>query len=131
MSSKHIRGDYNVAWPGAELAVMGAEGAVQIIHRNRIKGARDAEGERARLVRDYQEKFANPYKAASLGYLDDVIEPSKTREKLAKEVAKNFDNNVKTRNFYIQINTGNEPQKSGLDPLEADMFIKYCINDLN
>ena len=54
MSSKHIRGDYNVAWPGAELAVMGAEGAVQIIHRNRIKGARDAEGERARLVRDYQ-----------------------------------------------------------------------------
>ena len=84
MSSKHIRGDYNVAWPGAELAVMGAEGAVQIIHRNRIKGARDAEGERARLVRDYQEKFANPYKAASLGYLDDVIEPSKTREKLAK-----------------------------------------------
>ena len=80
MSSKHIRGDYNVAWPGAELAVMGAEGAVQIIHRNRIKGARDAEGERARLVRDYQEKFANPYKAASLGYLDDVIEPSKTRK---------------------------------------------------
>ena len=82
MSSKHIRGDYNVAWPGAELAVMGAEGAVQIIHRNRIKGARDAEGERGDW-QDYQEKFAGPYKAASLGYLDDVIEPSKT-EKLAK-----------------------------------------------
>ena len=62
--------------------------------------------------------------------LFDVIETI-DREKLAKELAKNFNNNVKTRNFYIQINTGNEPQKSGLDPLQADSFIQYCINDLS
>ncbi len=84
MSSKHIRGDYNVAWPSAELAVMGAEGAVQIIHRNRLKNARDPEGERTRLINDFEETFANPYKAAALGYLDDVIEPNQTREKLCK-----------------------------------------------
>ena len=84
MSSKHIRGDYNVAWPAAELAVMGAEGAVQIIHRRRIAGARDPEGERARLIEDFEETFANPYKAAALGYLDDVIEPSETRDRLCK-----------------------------------------------
>ena len=84
MSSKHIRGDYNVAWPSAELAVMGAEGAVQIIHRRRLQNARDPEGERGRLIEDFEEKFANPYKAAALGYLDDVIEPNQTREKLCK-----------------------------------------------
>ena len=84
MSSKHIRGDYNVAWPSAELAVMGAEGAVQIIHRRRLQSARDPDGERARLIEDFEEKFANPYKAAALGYLDDVIEPNQTRERLCK-----------------------------------------------
>ena len=84
MSSKHIRGDYNVAWPSAELAVMGAEGAVQIIHRRRLQNARDPEGERTRLIEDFEEKFANPYKAAALGYLDDVIEPNQTRERLCK-----------------------------------------------
>ena len=84
MSSKHIRGDYNVAWPSAELAVMGAEGAVQIIHRRRLQNARDPEGERGRLIEDFEEKFANPYKAAALGYLDDVIEPNQTRERLCK-----------------------------------------------
>ncbi|HJM86847.1 MAG TPA: acyl-CoA carboxylase subunit beta, partial [Candidatus Thalassarchaeaceae archaeon] len=84
MCSKHIRGDYNIAWPTAQLAVMGADGAVQIIHRNRIKSARNPEQERERLVEEYGDLFANPYKAAALGYLDDVIEPSKTREKLCK-----------------------------------------------
>jgi propionyl-CoA carboxylase beta chain len=79
MSSKHIRGDYNVAWPNAELAVMGAEGAVEIIHKRRIANSRNAEEERTRLTEDFNEKFANPYKAAALGYLDDVIEPSETR----------------------------------------------------
>ena len=87
MSSKHIRGDYNVAWPSAELAVMGAEGAVQIIHRRRLLNSRDPEGERGRLIQDFEEKFANPYKAAALGYLDDVIEPSATRERLCKALA--------------------------------------------
>ena len=84
MSSKHIRGDYNIAWPTAELAVMGAKGAVQIIHRRRIDSSRNPEQERQRLVDDYEESFANPYKAAALGYLDDVIVPSETRSILVK-----------------------------------------------
>ncbi len=84
MSSKHIRGDYNIAWPTAELAVMGAEGAVQIIHRRRIAASKNPEQERERLVEDYEEAFANPYKAASLGYLDDVIAPSETRIAMLK-----------------------------------------------
>ena len=84
MSSKHIRGDYNVAWPSAELAVMGADGAVEIIHRRRLKNARNPEQERQRLTEDFNETFANPYKAAALGYIDDVIEPSETRNKLTR-----------------------------------------------
>ena len=84
MSSKHIRGDYNIAWPTAELAVMGAKGAVQIIHRRRIRGAMNPEQERDRLVDDYEESFANPYKAAALGYIDDVISPADTRSSLIK-----------------------------------------------
>jgi len=79
MSSKHIRGDYNVAWPTAELAVMGAEGAVNILYRKEIESADDPEAMRKKLVDDYTERFANPYVAASLGYLDDVIMPEKTR----------------------------------------------------
>ena len=82
MSSKHIRGDYNVAWPSAELAVMGPEGAVNIIFRREIEKAADPAAERKRLVAEYNAKFANPYVAASLGYLDDVIEPQETRPKL-------------------------------------------------
>ena len=84
MSSKHIRGDYNIAWPTAELAVMGAKGAVQIIHKRRIDSSKNPEQERQRLVDDYEESFANPYKAAALGYLDDVIVPSETRSVLVK-----------------------------------------------
>ena len=84
MSSKHIRGDYNIAWPTAELAVMGAKGAVQIIHRRRIDSSKNPDQERQRLVDDYEESFANPYKAAALGYLDDVIVPSETRSALVK-----------------------------------------------
>ncbi len=84
MSSKHIRGDYNVAWPGAELAVMGADGAVSIIYRKEIDAAKDAAKARAKLVDEYNEKFANPYVAAGLGYLDDVIEPQETRPRLIR-----------------------------------------------
>jgi propionyl-CoA carboxylase beta chain len=84
MSSKHIRGDYNVAWPGAELAVMGAEGAVNIVYRKEIEGAEDPAAARAKRVAEYREKFANPYIAASLGYLDDVIEPQETRPRLIR-----------------------------------------------
>jgi propionyl-CoA carboxylase beta subunit len=84
MSSKHIRADYNVAWPGAELAVMGAEGAVGIIYRKEIEQAKDSAKARAKLIEEYNEKFANPYVAAALGYLDDVIEPQETRPRLIR-----------------------------------------------
>ena len=84
MCSKHIRADYNVAWPTAELAVMGADGAVQIIHKRRIEAAGNPDQERQRLVDEYTERFANPYQAASMGYIDDVIEPSETRRRLVK-----------------------------------------------
>ena len=82
MSSRHIRGDYNVAWPTAELAVMGPDGAVNIIYRKDIEKAEDPEEMRKRIIADYEEKFANPYIAAGLAYLDDVIEPSGTRKAL-------------------------------------------------
>ncbi|MEW6079996.1 MAG: acyl-CoA carboxylase subunit beta [Thermodesulfobacteriota bacterium] len=82
MSSKHIRGDINIAYPTAEIAVMGAEGAVNIIFRDEIKKAGDAVAEKKRLVADYRDKFANPYKAAELGYIDDVIDPADTRPKI-------------------------------------------------
>ncbi len=82
MSSKHIRGDYNIAWPTAELAVMGASGAVNIIFRREIKAAKDPEKRRKELVDEYNEKFANPYVAAELGYIDDVIYPRETRARL-------------------------------------------------
>ena len=82
MSSKHIRGDVNIAWPSAEIAVMGPDGAVNIIFRNELKESDDPEAKKAELVADYREKFANPYVAASRGYIDDVIEPRETRPRL-------------------------------------------------
>jgi propionyl-CoA carboxylase beta subunit len=82
MSSKHIRGDLNLAWPTAEIAVMGAEGAVNILHHDALDAADDAVAERAQLVADYEEQFANPYIAAARGYVDDVIKPSETRPRL-------------------------------------------------
>jgi propionyl-CoA carboxylase beta chain len=82
MSSKHIRGDYNVAWPSAEMAVMGAEGAVNILYRDEIAKAKDGAAARRKLVAEYNEKFASPWVAAELGYLDDVIEPPDTRPRL-------------------------------------------------
>ena len=82
MSSKHIRGDVNLAWPSAEIAVMGPEGAVNIIFRKELAAAKNPEKKRAELVEEYRGKFANPYIAASRGYIDDVIEPSTTRARL-------------------------------------------------
>jgi acetyl-CoA carboxylase carboxyltransferase component len=87
MSSKHVRGDLNFAWPTAEIAVMGVEGAVNIIFRERIDAADDPEAERARLVAEYEERFANPYIAAGRGYVDAVIMPSETRARLAGGLA--------------------------------------------
>jgi len=82
MSSKHIRGDVNLAWPTAEIAVMGAKGAVEIIFKKEIEAAQDKAAEQARLVGEYEEKFANPYEAAARGYVDAVIEPRQTRARL-------------------------------------------------
>ena len=82
MSSKHIRGDMNFAWPTAEIAVMGPAGAVNVIYRDAIEAADDGDAERDRLVAEYEERFANPYIAASRGYVDDVILPSETRPRL-------------------------------------------------
>lgn len=79
LNSKHVRGDVNLAWPSAEIAVMGAKGAVEIIFKQKIAEAPDPKAEEERLVEDYRETFANPYIAAGRGYVDDVIEPHKTR----------------------------------------------------
>jgi propionyl-CoA carboxylase beta chain len=79
MSSKHIRADFNFAWPTAEVAVMGPEGAVNIVFRKELEDADDPEARRAELIDDYRARFANPYVAAERGYLDDVIEPRRTR----------------------------------------------------
>ncbi len=91
MNSKHIRADYIFAYPTAEIAVMGPEGAVTIIHRNKMAQAKDAEATRNELVADYRDKFANPYNAAELGYIDEIIDPAETRPKLirALEMLKN------------------------------------------
>jgi acetyl-CoA carboxylase carboxyltransferase component len=87
MSSKHVRGDLNFAWPTAEIAVMGVEGAVNVIFRDRLATADDPDGERARLVAEYQERLANPYLAAERGYVDEVILPSETRARVADALA--------------------------------------------
>jgi propionyl-CoA carboxylase beta chain len=91
MSSKHIRGDMNFAWPTAEIAVMGAEGAVNIIFKDAIAGADDATAEHKRLVAEYETEFSNPYVAAARGYIDEVILPRETRPRLirALEVLEN------------------------------------------
>ena len=82
MSSKHIRGDLNLAWPSAEIAVMGPDGAVSIIFRKELEKAKDPVKKKAELVAEYREKFASPYVAAERGYIDDVIEPRQTRPRL-------------------------------------------------
>ena len=84
MSSKQIRGDLNFAYPTAEIAVMGAEGAVNILFRKEITGAENKDAKRKELLDDYREKFANPYRAAELGYIDEIIEPSVTRSRLIR-----------------------------------------------
>jgi len=86
LGSKHIRADVNLAWPSAEIAVMGPEGAINIIFRDEIAKARDKDSTRQKLVEDYKRKFANPFVAAGRGYIDDVIQPSETREILIKHL---------------------------------------------
>ena len=82
MGSKLLRSDVNLAYPSAEIAVMGAEGAVNIIHREAIKNAKDPNAERAKLTAEYEEKFSNPYVSAELGYTDEIIEPAMTRKRI-------------------------------------------------
>jgi len=84
MSSKSLRGDINYAWPTAEIAVMGPDGAVNIIFKDAIDKAADPKAERQKLVAEYRDKFANPYVAAGKGYIDDVIDPRATRPKIIK-----------------------------------------------
>jgi propionyl-CoA carboxylase beta chain len=87
MSSKHIRADVNFAWPSAEIAVMGAEGAVNILYRRELESANDVDAVRAARAAEYREKFANPYIAAQRGFIDEVIEPRQTRKKLIAALA--------------------------------------------
>ncbi len=91
MNSRHLRGDLVYAWPSAEMGVMGAEGAVNIVSRRELEDAADPEGLRQRLIEEYREETANPYQAASRGFVDEVIEPAETRAKLiaAMEMLKN------------------------------------------
>jgi propionyl-CoA carboxylase beta chain len=84
MGSKHLGADLNFAWPSAQIAVMGAQGAVSILYRQDLRDAADPEGERARLVTDYEDTLANPYIAAERGYVDAVIKPSATRAYLVR-----------------------------------------------
>jgi propionyl-CoA carboxylase beta chain len=84
MGSKHLRADINYSWPTGEIAVMGPDAAVNIIHRRELEKATDVEGARKELTGQYKEKFANPYVAASKGFIDDVIDPRETRPKLIR-----------------------------------------------
>jgi propionyl-CoA carboxylase beta chain len=106
MSSKHIRGDLNLAWPTAEIAVMGPAGAVNVIYRDAIDGASDPDAERTRLVAEYEERFANPYIAAARGYVDDVIRPSETRPRL-----------IAALDLFADKRDTNPPKKHGNIPL--------------
>ena len=87
MASKHIRADVNLAWPTAEIAVMGAEGAVKVVNRRELAAAKDRDAKAAELIEEYTERFANPYIAASRGYVDDVIEARRTRGAIATALA--------------------------------------------
>ncbi|HEV3125317.1 MAG TPA: acyl-CoA carboxylase subunit beta [Candidatus Dormibacteraeota bacterium] len=94
MCSKHIRADYNVAWPTAEIAVMGPQGAVNIIFKRDIAQSEDPLARAAQLIEDYKEQFANPYYAAERGYVDDIIEPKQTRSVLIAALRMTLDKQV-------------------------------------
>jgi acetyl-CoA carboxylase carboxyltransferase component len=106
MSSKHIRGDLNLAWPTAEIAVMGPEGAVEIIYRRDLKEAEDPAELKTELAQQYREKLANPYIAAERGYIDDVIEPRETRARL-----------INALEVFQNKRDSNPPRKHGNIPL--------------
>jgi len=86
MASKHLGGDVNYAWPTAEIAVMGPQGAVNVLYREELAAAEDTEAHRQELIEEYREEFANPYTAADRGFVDDVIEPTETRARLIDDL---------------------------------------------
>ena len=86
MASKHLGADVNYAWPTAEIAVMGPEGAVDILYRDELQRAEDPEGRRDRLIEEYREEFATPFTAADRGFVDDVIDPAETRAQLIRDL---------------------------------------------
>ena len=106
MSSKHLRGDINYAYPTAEIAVMGPEGAVKILSRKDIAEASDPAAKEKELVQEYRDTFANPYRAAELGYIDEIIEPAVTRPKL-----------IRAFEMLANKRVGNLPRKHGNIPL--------------
>ena len=106
MSSKHLRGDINYAYPTAEVAVMGPEGAVKILSRKDIAEAGDPAAKEKELVQEYRDTFANPYRAAELGYIDEIIEPAVTRPKL-----------IRAFEMLANKRVGNLPRKHGNIPL--------------
>jgi len=106
MSSKHIRGDVNLAWPTAEIAVMGPDGAVSIVFRKELDKATDPVKRKAELVTEYREKFANPFIAAERGFIDDVIEPKETRPRL-----------INALEMLENKRDANPPKKHGNNPL--------------
>ena len=106
MASKHIRTDLNLAYPTAEIAVMGPEGAVNVLYRRELAKAKDPDALRAERVAEFREKFANPYVAAERGFVDEVIEPRQTRRKIVAGLAM-------TRNKRDH----NPPKKHGNIPL--------------
>jgi propionyl-CoA carboxylase beta chain len=87
MSSKHLRTDANFAWPSAEIAVMGAEGAVNILYRRELEAAPDETAARASRIAEYREKFASPFVAAERGFIDAIIKPRETRPRLIAALA--------------------------------------------
>ena len=106
MSSKHVRGDINLAYPGAEIAVMGPAGAVNIVFRGDIRKATDRAATHERLTEEYRRAFANPYKAAELGFIDDVIVPAETRAQL-----------IRALGLLANKRDTNPPKKHGSIPL--------------
>lgn len=104
LGSKHIRADFNFAWPTAEIAVMGPEGAIKIIHRNELTNGAEPEKVR-KFAEEYREKFANPYVAAGRGYVDDVIEPQETRPRLIRALRASLDK----KEFHPSRKHGNVP----------------------
>ena len=119
MSSKHVRADFNFAWPTAEVAVMGPEGAVNIVFRKELEEADDPDARRARLIADYKAQFANPYTAAERGYVDDVIEPRRTRPVLCDALQTALTKRERRPRASTATSRSEGPQRGGLPGRQA------------